>query len=74
MSQMMNKFAFGKILSDTFTYTGILISQDSEKRITIDQNSFCQTLSSFHYTQKNLDDVLCEAENNFFRKSTGQLN
>ena len=74
MSQLRQKYCFGKVNRENFEYTGIHIYQNQEKEIFLDQDSFVNSLETFKYQNQHYDNVLSRTENKYLRRTTGQLN
>ena len=73
MEKLRNKYNFGSVMSKTFVYTGINISQDENMEITMHQNDFIDKISQNEYESGDPNDILEKSENRLIRQSQGQL-
>ena len=72
MTPLREKYAFGRIMRDSFDYTGIHISQNDKKEIFLDQQSFPNNLQNYEYKSQHYENILNRDENKNIRRTTGQ--
>ena len=52
IDNLKSTFTFGSEETETFVYTGIELTQNSDYSICIEQNNYVASISEFHYQKK----------------------
>ena len=73
MYKLRQKYSFGKIEKDCFTFTGIEIEQNANFEISLKQNSFVESLQFQQFKTLNPNDLLNDSENKLLRQTVGQV-
>ena len=75
ITSLKNTFAIGTENNQAFSYVGINVKQNEDNSITIDQQSYVNSIAMMYLEgNRSIDDQLTEAEKTQFRGLVGQLN